>query len=35
VDELQPAEVLNEAMEGNEDLIPIALNAEKLVGGAG
>jgi hypothetical protein len=29
--ELQPAELLNEAMEGNEDLIPIPLNTEKLV----
>ena len=29
--ELQPAELLNEAIEGNEDLIPIPLNTEKLV----
>ena len=27
---LQPAELLKEAIEGNEDLIPIPLNPEKL-----
>ena len=29
--EPQPAELLNEAIEGKEDLVPIPLNAEKLV----
>jgi hypothetical protein len=28
----QPAELLNDAIEGNEDLVPIPLNPEKLVG---